>query len=55
MMARKVSERYATAAEVLAALQPHARRDSAAFDFSQILAQRSAEARQRVNLLRQRR
>ena len=55
MMARKVSERYATAAEVLAALQPHARRDSAAFDFSQVLAQRSAEARQRVNLLRQRR
>jgi serine/threonine-protein kinase len=55
MMSRKVSERYATAAEVLAALQPHARRDSAAFDFSQILAQRSAEARQRVNLLRQRR
>jgi hypothetical protein len=55
MMARKTSERYATAAQVLAALQPHARRDSASFDFTQILAQRSAEARQRVNLLRQRR
>jgi serine/threonine-protein kinase len=55
MMARKLSERFATAAEVLAALQPHARRDSASFDFAQILAQRSAEARQRVNLLRQRR
>ena len=35
------------------ALQPHARRDSASFDFTQILAQRSAEARQRVNMLRQ--
>jgi len=55
MMARKTSERYATAAEVLGALQPHARRDSASFDFAQILAQRSAEARQRVNMLRQRR
>jgi hypothetical protein len=55
MMARKTSERYATAAQVLTALQPHARRDSASFDFTQILAQRSAEARQRVNLLRQRR
>jgi hypothetical protein len=55
MMARKVSERYATAAQVLAALQPHARRDSASFDFTQMLAQRSAEARQRVNMLRQRR
>ncbi|HET6326305.1 MAG TPA: FHA domain-containing serine/threonine-protein kinase [Planctomycetaceae bacterium] len=55
MMARKTSERYTTAAQVLAALQPHARRDSASFDFTQILAQRSAEARQRVNLLRQRR
>jgi serine/threonine protein kinase len=55
MMARKMSERYLSAAEVLAALQPHSRRDAAAFDFVQILAQRSAEARQRVNLLRQRR
>ncbi len=55
MMARKASERYATAAEVLAALQPHARRDPASFDFTQVLAQRSAEARQRVNMLRQRR
>jgi eukaryotic-like serine/threonine-protein kinase len=55
MMSRKLSERYATAAEVLAALQPHARRDSASFDFTQVLAQRSAEARQRVNMLRQKR
>ena len=55
MMARKASERYASAAQVLAALQPHARRDPASFDFAQVLAQRSAEARQRVNMLRQRR
>jgi serine/threonine-protein kinase len=55
MMARKASERYASAAEVLAALQPHARREPASFDFAQVLAQRSAEARQRVNMLRQRR
>jgi Protein kinase domain len=55
MMARKTEDRYATAAEVLAALQPHARREPASFDFAQILAQRSAEARQRVNFLRQKR
>jgi hypothetical protein len=55
MMARDVKDRYKTAAEVLTALQPHARREPASFDFSQILAQRSAEARQRVNFLRQRR
>ncbi len=55
MMARKPSDRFASAAEVLAALQPHARRDPASFDFSQVLAQRSAEARQRVEMLRQRR
>jgi serine/threonine protein kinase len=55
MMARKTEDRYATAAEVLAALQPHARREPASFDFTKILAQRSAEARQRVNYLRQRR
>jgi Protein kinase domain/FHA domain len=55
MMARKPSDRYATAAEVAAALRPHARREPAPFDFAQVLAQRSAEARQRVNLLRQRR
>jgi hypothetical protein len=36
-------------------LQPHARREPASFDFTKILAQRSAEARQRVNFLRQRR
>jgi serine/threonine-protein kinase len=55
MMARKTEDRYATAAEVLAVLQPHARREPASFDFTKILAQRSAEARQRVNFLRQRR
>jgi hypothetical protein len=55
MMARKPDDRYATAAEVAEVLQPHARRDSASFDFSAVLAQRSEEARQRVNLLRQRR
>jgi pSer/pThr/pTyr-binding forkhead associated (FHA) protein len=55
MMARKPDDRYATAAEVAEVLQPHARRDSASFDFSEVLAQRSEEARQRVNLLRQRR
>jgi serine/threonine-protein kinase len=55
MMARKPDDRYATAAEVGEVLQPHARRDSASFDFSAVLAQRSEEARQRVNLLRQRR
>jgi Protein kinase domain/FHA domain len=55
MMARKPSDRFATAGEVVAALKPHARRDPAPFDFTQVLAQRSAEARQRINLLRQRR
>lgn len=55
MMARKPDDRFATAADVAKALEPHARRDSAAFDFSEVLAQRSEEARQRVNLLRQRR
>jgi len=55
MMARKPNDRFATAADVADALQPHARRDAAAFDFSEVLAQRSEEARQRVNMLRQRR
>jgi serine/threonine-protein kinase len=55
MMARKPNDRFATATDVADALQPHARRDAAAFDFSEVLAQRSEEARQRVNLLRQRR
>jgi Protein kinase domain/FHA domain len=55
MMARKPEDRYATAADVVEALKPHARRDAASFDFSEVLAQRSEEARQRVNLLRQRR
>ena len=55
MMARKPEDRYATAADVAEALQPHARRDAAAFDFSEVLAQRAEEARQRINLLRQRR
>jgi serine/threonine-protein kinase len=55
MMARKPEDRYATAADVAEALKPHARRDAAAFNFSEVLAQRAQEARQRVNLLRQRR
>jgi len=55
MMARKPDDRHATASDVAEALQPHARRDSASFDFTEVLAQRSEEARQRVNLLRQRR
>ncbi len=54
MMARKPEERYPTAAAVAEALQPHARRDSASFNFGEVLAQRSEEARQRVTLLRQR-
>ncbi len=55
MMARKPEDRFPTAAAVVEALQPHARRDSASFNFGEVLAQRSEEARQRVNLLRQRR
>jgi hypothetical protein len=54
MMARKPEDRYATAADVAAALQPHARREAAAFNFSEVLAQRAEEAKQRVKLLRQR-
>jgi hypothetical protein len=55
MMARKPDDRFATAADVAAALQSHARQTPASFDFSEVLTQRSEEARQRVNLLRQRR
>jgi len=55
MMARKPSDRYATATEVVSALKPHARQDSASFDFAKVLAQRAAEARERVKMLRQRR
>jgi hypothetical protein len=55
MMARKPDDRFATASEVAAALQPHARQAPASFDFAEVLTQRSEEARQRVNLLRQRR
>jgi serine/threonine-protein kinase len=55
MMVRKPGERFATALDVARALEPHARREPAAFDFAQILTQRTAEARQRVRLLRQRR
>jgi hypothetical protein len=55
MMARRKEDRYASAAGVLAALQPHARRDSASFDFAQVLSQRSAEARHRVAMLCRRR
>jgi hypothetical protein len=55
MMARKPDDRFATAADAAAALQSHARQTPASFDFSEVLTQRSEEARQRVNLLRQRR
>lgn len=55
MMARKPDDRYPSAADVAAALSPHARSSAAPFDFSQVLAQRSEEARQRINALRQRR
>ncbi len=55
MMARKPDDRYQTAGEVAAALQPHARRDPASFDFVQVLAQRSAEARERIAIMRRRR
>jgi len=54
MMARKPEDRYPTATAVAEALQPHARRDSASFNFGEVLAQRAEEARQRVTLLRQR-
>ena len=54
MMARKPEDRYPTAAAVTESLQPHSRRDSASFNFGEVLAQRSEEARQRVTLLRQR-
>ena len=54
MMSRKPSDRYATAAEVAAALKPHARLSPAPFDFAKMLTQRAVEARQRIVHLRRR-